>query len=63
MMRIICQDVIVAAEQLGVNTDMLRREQQSLSEQENKVVAITDHMERKEGMYREKGVFSFTDDL
>lgn len=57
MMRIICHDAIVAAEHLGVNTDMLKREQQALSEQENKVVAITDHMERKEGAYRERGAF------
>lgn len=55
MMRIICHDAIVAAEQLGINTDLLKREQQALSEQESKVAAITDHMERKESMYTEKG--------
>lgn len=55
MMRIICHDVVVAAEQLGISTDMLKREQQALSEQENKVVAMTDHMERKEAGYRERG--------
>lgn len=55
MMRIICHDAVVAAEQLGVDTDLLKREQQALAEQENKVVAMTDHMERKEAMYRERG--------
>ncbi|KAI0348594.1 hypothetical protein BDW22DRAFT_108235 [Trametopsis cervina] len=54
MMRIMCHDAVVAAEQLGLNTDMLKREEQALAEQENKVVVITDHMEHKEGVYREK---------
>ena len=55
MMRIVCHDALVAAEQMGVNTDLLRREAIALAEQENKVIAITDHMERKESHYREKG--------
>ncbi|KIP03960.1 hypothetical protein PHLGIDRAFT_129824 [Phlebiopsis gigantea 11061_1 CR5-6] len=54
MMRIVCHDALVAAEQMGVSTDLLRREAIALAEQENKVVAITDHMERKESHYREK---------
>jgi hypothetical protein len=41
-----------------VDTDVLKREQQALAEQENKVFVITDHMEHKEGAYREKGLFS-----
>lgn len=55
MMRILCHDTVVAAEELGLNTDLLVREQQALAEQENKVFVITDHMEHKEGAYREKG--------
>ena len=54
-MRILCHDAVVAAEQLGLNTDALKREQQALAEQENKVFVITDHMEHSEGIYREKG--------
>ncbi|KAI0692788.1 hypothetical protein BC835DRAFT_1307013 [Cytidiella melzeri] len=54
MMRIFCHDAVVAAEQLGLNTDVLKREQQALAEQDNKVVVITDHMNHKEGVYREK---------
>ena len=30
MMRIVCNDVVVAAEQLGINTDVLKREQQEI---------------------------------
>ena len=55
MMRILCHDAVVAAEQLGVNTDLLKREQQALAEQENKVFVITDHMGHKEELYRERG--------
>ena len=55
MMRIVCHDALVAAEQMGLNTGVLQREAVALAEQENKVVAITDHMERKESHYREKG--------
>ena len=55
MMRIVCHDALVAAEHLGLNTDSLQREAAALAEQENKVVALTDHMEHKEANYREKG--------
>ena len=55
MMRIYCHDALVAAEQLGLNTDVLKHEAVALAEQENKVIAITDHVERKEAHYREKG--------
>lgn len=55
MMRIVCHDALIAAEQLGVNANLLHREATALAEQENKVIAITDHMERREGRYREKG--------
>ena len=55
MMRILCHDAVIAAEQLGLSTDAFKREQQALAEQENKVVIFTDHMERKEEQYREKG--------
>lgn len=55
MMRVVCHDAIVAAQHLGLDVDMLKREAVALAEQENKVNAITDHMERKESHYREKG--------
>ena len=55
MMRILCHDAVIAAEQLGLSTDAFKREQQALAEQENKVFVITDHMEHSEGIYREKG--------
>ena len=55
MMRIVCHDALVAAEQLGLDTNALQREAIALAEQENKVVIFTDHMERKEEQYREKG--------
>ena len=55
MMRIVCHDALVAAEQLGLDTDSLQREAVALAEQEQKVIAITDHMERRETDYREKG--------
>ena len=57
MMRIVCHDALIAAEQLGINTDLLQREATALALQENKVIAITDHMEHKEGYYREKGEY------
>ena len=57
MMRIVCHDALVAAEQLGLDTDSLEREAVALAEQEQKVIAITDHMERKEADYREKGEY------
>ena len=59
MMRILCHDAVVAAEQIGLNTEVLKREQQALAEQENKVFVVTDHMEHKEGTYREKGQSRF----
>jgi hypothetical protein len=60
MMRIVCHDTLVAAEQLGLNTNSLKREAIALAEQENKVIALTDHMERKEADYREKGMACFS---
>jgi len=54
MMRIVCHDCTIAAERLGVNTDMLKREVTALQEQENKVVALSDHLARKEQVHQEK---------
>ena len=57
MMRIVCHDALLAAEHLGLDGDSLHREATALAEQEQKVIAVTDHMEQKEASYREKGEF------
>ena len=55
MMRIRCQDAVIVAEQIGIDAGSLRRQQEALAEQENKVNVITDRMEHKEAAYRDRG--------
>ena len=55
MMRVVCQDVVRAAEKLGLVTDELKHESAALAVQQHKVATITEAMEQREARYKDAG--------
>lgn len=54
-MRIVCQDVVKAAEKLGIVTDELKHEEAALAVQQHKVATISESMEQRETRYKDAG--------
>ena len=60
MMRIVCQDVVRAAEKLGVVSDELKREEAALAVQQHKVSTISESMEQREARYKDTGASGYS---
>ena len=56
MMRIVCQDVVRAAERLGLATDELKHESEELAKQQHKVATISETMEHQEARFKDTGM-------
>ena len=59
MMRIVCQDVVRAAEKLGVVSDELKREEAALAIQQHKVATVSESLEQRETRYKDAGTLEF----
>lgn len=58
-MRELCRNIAMASEKIRLETEILRREENSVRDQELKLLETSERVERKESQYRDKGIFCF----